>query len=151
LTVNDIKRIAGSTSRLDFYEYRPPTDPSYLAQEDDPIWGELTIRQDGTRRVLKQKDGRDCLFLGEKGCELSMAVRPLVCRLHPYTYDVKGLGVVLDPRCLLAHQESGEDLIPAIGMTTAQAQAWHLQLYEEIFIHEEIESNEDWHNLRPAV
>jgi len=149
--VNDIKRIAGHTSRLDFFEYRHPADPSYLDQEDDPVWGARTISSDGTRRVLKQKDGRDCLFLGEAGCELSMAVRPLVCRLHPFTYDAGGLAGVLDPRCLLAHQDSGEELIAAIGMTLAQAQAWHMQLYDEISTQEGIECNEDRHNLRPAV
>lgn len=101
--------------------------------------------------MLKQKNSLDCTFLTEHGCELSMAVRPLVCRLHPYTYDVKGLAVILDPRCLLARQGSGEDLIQAMGMTSSLARDWHRQLYDEISIHEEIEDNEDRHNLRPEV
>ena len=151
LTVGDIKRIAGYIARLDFYEYRRPLDPLYLDQNDDPDWGRQTIRSDGTRRVLKQKEGRDCLFLQENGCLLATAVRPLVCRLHPYTYTRGGLAGILDQRCLAARQQSLEMLPAEFGMSYVQAQAWHLQLYNEIFVHEGIECNEDWHHLRPAV
>lgn len=149
--MEDIKRIAVHVSRIDFYEYRRPKDLMYLDQEGDPAWGAQTICGDGTRRVLKQNNGQDCLFLGENGCQLSLAVRPLVCRLHPYTYTMGGLAGILDQRCLLGQLGSEEDLIEALGMSFAQAQAWHLQLYNEIFMDEGTEHNEDRHHLRPAV
>jgi len=145
LTVGDIKRITEYVSRGDFYEFRFPADPSYLDQDDDPIWGLQTILNDGRRRVLKQKDGRDCLFLDNKGCQLPMLVRPLVCRLHPFTYTSSGLEEVLDQRCLKAHKNPGENLIDALGMTVIQAHTWHQQLYDEIYILEEIKDNENRH------
>jgi hypothetical protein len=110
LTMGDIRRIAGYLTRIDFYEYRKPTDLQYLEQEDDPV-----------------------------------------CRLHPYTCDAGGLAEMLDHRCPLSRPETREELNAALGMTFAQAQAWHLQLYSEIFNHEGIEHHEDRHNLRPAV
>jgi len=151
LTVGDIKRIACEIERIDFFEYRRPTDHLYLEQEDDPVWGAQTISINGTRRVLKQKDAGDCLFLGERGCSLSAAARPLVCRLHPFTYTMEGLAGILDPRCLTANGSAGGDLVAALGMSLSQAQAWHLQLYEEIFLNEDTAYHEDRHHLRPAV
>jgi len=151
LTVGDIKRIAEFAARLDFYEYRAPADPSYLDQEDDPVWATQTMRPDKTRRVLKHQAEQNCLFLTPTGCQLPMTVRPLVCRIHPFTYTNTGIGVELDDRCQRARPEPGLDLVAALGMSLAQAQAWHRQLYEEIFILEGVESNEDRHRLRPAV
>ena len=136
LTGRDIQRISAHLAQADFFEYRRPADLSYLDQDDDPAWQTQTIRADGTRRVLKWKNGDDCLFLTAHGCQLPMPTRPLVCRLHPLTYTGKGLEGVLDQRCQLAHQQSGEGLIEAMGMTLAQVQDWHRQLYTEIFDHE---------------
>lgn len=133
LTMGDIQRIAAQVSRLDFFEYRTPLDHSYLDQEDDPVWAVQTILRDGTRRVLKKKNERDCLFLTQTGCQLSMEVRPLVCRLHPLTYTMDGLAEVLDQRCLSVLHEPENALITAMGMSPDQASSWHRQLYQEIF------------------
>jgi Fe-S-cluster containining protein len=133
LTIGDIKRIAAQVSPLDFFEYRKPLDHSYLEQDDDPVWGVQTILRDGTRRVLKKKNERDCMFLTDIGCQLSMEVRPLVCRLHPLTYTMEGLAEVFDQRCLSVLQEPADVLITAMGMMPDQANAWHRQLYREIF------------------
>ncbi|MDH4319207.1 MAG: YkgJ family cysteine cluster protein [Desulfobulbaceae bacterium] len=133
LTMGDVKRIASQVSRLDFFEYRKPLDPSYLDQDDDPVWAVQTIHRDGTRRVLKKKNEKDCLFLTEIGCQLSMEVRPLVCRLHPLTYTMDGLAEVLDQRCLSVLPEPAGALITAMGMNPERAMVWHRQLYQEIF------------------
>jgi Fe-S-cluster containining protein len=149
--MGDIKRIAGSLSRVDFYEYRTPLDPSYLSQEDDPVWAAQTIRRDGSRRVLKHVQGTNCIFLTEKGCQLDMQVRPLVCRLHPFTYTIAGVSEVLDQRCRQIFSGPDHELIADMSMSLELAEAWHQQLYEEIFFPEGVEPNEDWHHLRPAV
>lgn len=151
LTLGDIGRIAGFTSRIDFYEYRPPVDPSYLEQDDDPIWAAQTIRKDGSRRVLKRQDGLDCTFLGERGCTMPMEIRPLVCRLHPFTYTVAGISSPIDQRCRRAFAGPDHELIAKLNMSPVLAKGWHQQLYEEIYSQEGVEHNEDWHHLRPAV
>ncbi|GAB4336575.1 MAG: hypothetical protein Kow0089_07000 [Desulfobulbaceae bacterium] len=151
LTVGDLKRIAGRVGRLDFYEYRRPEDPLYLDQGDDPVWAGRTIRADNTRRVLKRCPNGDCLFLGGNGCVLSMDVRPLVCRLHPFTYTAAGLEGIDDPRCLAASDECGGELTTLFSMSYNQALLWHQQLYSEIFLDEERTGDEDRDHLRPAV
>jgi Fe-S-cluster containining protein len=151
LTIDDIKRIADFTSQRDFYEYRAPTDPSYLSQEDDPVWASQTIRSDGSRRVLKHITNLDCYFLTSNGCRLPMTIRPLVCRIHPYTYTIEGLSDAVDQRCRRTHLGSNQDLPKALGMSEDLAKTWHRQLYREILINEGIENNENWHNLRPAI
>ncbi len=133
LTTRDVQRITAYVGRADFHEYRRPADPTYLDQADDPAWQSQTIRADGSRRVLKWRELGNCLFLGAHGCQLPMTTRPLVCRLHPLTYTQAGLAGVLDQRCLLAHRQSAEGLIEALGMTLTQTRGWHLQLYTEIF------------------
>ena len=65
-TPGDVRRIARVHRSDEFTEFRPPDDPVYLEQDDDPVWRENVFRADGTRRVLKRQANGDCTFLGER-------------------------------------------------------------------------------------
>jgi uncharacterized protein len=131
VTEGDRSRIRDVTRRDDFWERRVPSDPGYLDQDDDPKWNEWTVAQDGTRQVVKWQPGGDCLFLGARGCALDMEVRPLICRLHPYTYTIEGLdGIAGD-----CHPEAippGKTPFEVIGLTPEDARRWHRMLYVEL-------------------
>lgn len=86
LTRDDIGRIARQTGLAEFWEMRVPRDPTCLGDEGDPNWLRYTLSAGGRRRVLRQTPAGDCLFLGPEGCRLPADVRPLICRLHPFTY-----------------------------------------------------------------
>jgi len=152
VTAGDVKRIAAACARIDFFEYRTPVNPDYRADDSDPVWQRLVFRQDGSRRVLKQQDSGDCFFLGDGGCTLSPAARPLICRLHPYLYNSGGIiEGLLDERCpshLLPH---GHTLLAALGMSLEVARQWHNMLYAEITLSDGDLLNENWTDLRPAV
>jgi Fe-S-cluster containining protein len=96
------------------------------------MWQQSVFRDDRSRRVLKQRDGGDCTFLGEQGCTLPADVRPLVCRLYPYDYDARGIRPHFAGGCPTQLLMPGETLGTAIGMTRADAELWHRQLYAEI-------------------
>lgn len=132
LTRGDLERIRDHTGRDDFDEFRRPDDPEYLDQDDDPLWRDHVFRADGSRRVLKRQASGDCVFLGQQGCELSLAVRPLVCRLYPFDYTAAGLLPQLAEGCPLELLGPGESLVEALGMRRDQAEAWHRQLYAEV-------------------
>jgi Fe-S-cluster containining protein len=132
VTPRDRHRIAAHTGRTDFWEYRVPVDPAYVAEDEaDPIWHASTVRPDGTRAVLRHQDSGDCTFLTATGCMLPTAVRPLVCRLFPYDYTAQGLqGTV--PGCPLYLLTPGQTLLEGIGIHLDDAQRWHRQLYSEL-------------------
>jgi len=132
ITPGDMRRISAVTGDHEFVEWAFTTDPAYLEQDDDPVWRQHVFRHDGCRRILKRKPNGDCLFLDFRGCRLSMDVRPLLCRLHPFTYTAEHIDPEPDagcPRYLLA---SGESLLAAIQTSWALARQWHRQLYEEV-------------------
>jgi hypothetical protein len=83
ITREDRQRIHAFSGTLEFVEWLPVMHPAYLDQDDDPIWQRHVLDRDGRRRILKRKPNEDCLFLGPQGCVLTMAVRPLLCRLPP--------------------------------------------------------------------
>ncbi|MBL7178641.1 MAG: YkgJ family cysteine cluster protein [Pseudomonadota bacterium] len=134
LTPGDLKRIQEYVRNENFYEFRIPSDPSYLAVTDDPMWKEHVFRLDNTRRVLKQDPVGNCIFLSPNGCIMSINERPLVCRLHPYEYNADGLCERLVPECPVYLLESGITLQDAIGLNPDQALQWHYLLYSEILM-----------------
>ncbi|MDX2115803.1 MAG: YkgJ family cysteine cluster protein [Planctomycetota bacterium] len=134
VTPGDIDRIARHTSRTDFWERSPVADAAYLDQDDDPIWIRATVAPDGTRRVLKRSN-QGCTFLGRAGCVLPTDVRPLVCRLYPFSYTERGIDGELPDYCptsVLAPPGSGLTMITVLGMTRDEGDRWHAQLYAEL-------------------
>lgn len=133
LTQGDVARILAHGVAHGFVEHRAPADPAHAEPDPaDPDWVHLTVRPDGTRRVLT-RPGDTCTFLGPHGCVLPTHVRPLVCRIYPFTYTARGLlGESPDycPTTVLAPQ--GEPMTRVLGMTAAEAEQWRHQLYAEL-------------------
>jgi len=133
LTTGDVRRIAGITSRKDFFEFRTPSDPVYTDQADDPVWFTSVFRTDGSRRVMKQDKTGNCVFLEGSGCRLTMRARPLVCRLHPHLYNSKQIYASISADCPLSLMESDERIENLIqGFDWKKARLWHEMLYKEI-------------------
>jgi len=152
ITVGDVKRIAAFSSRIDFFEFCSPVNPEYAADGSDPLWQRLVFRPDGSRRVLKHQESGDCFFLGPRGCQLSLAARPLICRLHPYLYDANGIkDGILDDRCPTHLLPQDNSLVATLGMSPEDARVWHNILYTEINLADGDLLNENWTDLRPAV
>ena len=120
------------TGRDDFHQFRMPDNPNYGDQDDDPVWRDHVFGQDGSRRVLKWVAGRNCVFLGEFGCQLPLEVRPLVCRLYPLEYTAAGIEPEPAAGCPLQLVPLGVGLIDTLRMNLKDARRWHEQLYEEI-------------------
>jgi len=131
VTEGDKRRIAEHTLRTDFWEDRAPSDPSYLAGDDDPTWMQNAFRPDGTRPILKRKPNGDCTFLGPQGCSLPAEVRPLICRIFPYEYTDKGLHGIAD-RCPRYVVPPGSTILDVLGMKREDAERWHRILYQEL-------------------
>ncbi len=131
VTRGDIERISRFVGYIDFFEYRVPVDPEYLAQDDDPNWLKYTVREDGSRQVLKRSPVGGCLFLTEIGCHLSLDVRPLVCRLYPFQYTEQGITGVLS-ECPIHLLTEGETILDALHMSYEEAQQWWQLLYTEL-------------------
>ena len=134
VTAGDIERITKQTGKQTFHERRAPSEPSYLDNDaDDPNWLAYTVYPSGKRRVLIQQPNGDCGFLGQTGCELSLAVRPLVCRLYPYSYNEQGLTGIDSEYCPTAMlAKSGESMADVLDIPASAAEAWRKQLYEEL-------------------
>lgn len=134
LTEGDVLRIAHHTGRIDFHDHRPPAGPEYLEpDDDDPNWLKYTVRADGTRRVLKRAPSGDCTFLGDRGCSLPAEIRPIVCRLYPFSYNeraIKGEDAAYCPRSHLA--PPGVTMLTVLGMNLDDGARWHKQLYAEL-------------------
>ncbi|MFH1886823.1 MAG: YkgJ family cysteine cluster protein, partial [Pseudomonadota bacterium] len=146
VTRGDVRRIIQAGHAIGFFEYRTPENTQYLDQSDDPVWMNHVFRPDGTRRVLQHRPGGDCVFLGEKGCLLSLEVRPLICRLHPFAYSAEGIYTELSPGCPEHLLTPPETVLSNLGMSLAPALAWHRMLYEEICDH-----HDDRFDFRLAV
>ena len=132
VTKGDIERIHQFLGSGNFFEYRTPCNSAYVEQDDDPNWLKYTLHEDGTRRVLKRAPARvGCSFLTETGCLFPVNIRPLVCRLYPFTYNEQGITGVLSecPEQLL---QDGETIIDALGMSYEEARDWWILLYTEL-------------------
>ena len=132
LTPGDVRRIRAVTGNVLFTEWMPTTEPAYLDQDDDPVWRQHVFGSDGSRRILKRQANGDCIFLSSGGCRLALAVRPLLCRLHPFTYTGYRIDNEPDSDCPKHLLVSGESVFEAIHTSMELAQQWHRQLYEEI-------------------
>ena len=141
----DRARIAALTGRDDFTAF-VVADDEYLDQSDDPTYGRLVFRPDGSRRVLNRADNGDCTFLGDAGCTLPLETRPLICRLYPYDYTEEGLRDELSHGCPTQLLRSGETLLTALDMNRAAAERWRTQLYVELQMEK---TDADRPDLRP--
>ncbi|UCF90545.1 MAG: YkgJ family cysteine cluster protein [Desulfobacterales bacterium] len=142
VTPGDVRRIHAQTRRNDFYEFRKSSDSAYEDQGDDPRWAAHVFRPDGSRRVLKLDAAGNCIFLMSHGCSLSLNIRPLVCRLHPYNYTARGLDPEPAMDCPVDLLTLGQRLDEVIaGFGQAEAPLWHRMLYTEIL--GECRPNED--------
>jgi Fe-S-cluster containining protein len=142
VTEGDKQRIAEHTGRDDFFEDRKPADPVYLQQDDDPNWLRWAFHPDGSRPVLVRRAGGACTFLGERGCTLPLEVRPLVCRLYPYTYTERGIDGVSDG-CPREVVPPGRTLLEVLDMDRGAAERWHRMLYAELRTRQRCRDAED--------
>jgi uncharacterized protein len=131
-TPGDVERIAAHTGLSDFHEVREAGKASYLEQDDDPAWTQFVFHGGTSRRILKKQENGDCLFLGLHGCRLPLEVRPLICRIYPYSYNEHGIKDELAEGCPLELLRPGQGLIQALDMNRLDAERWHKQLYQEI-------------------
>ncbi len=137
VTLEDVRRIArhraeSGGENSDFTEFRTPAYSVYDQSIEDPFWHGHVLHPDGTRRVLQQKENRDCTFLGEQGCVLPAETRPLVCRLYPFDYGAEGILPRLASGCPVELLAPGKDLITELQMSADHAEKLRAQLYVEI-------------------
>ena len=133
VTMGDIARLSEQLGGAqDFWEYRQPVDPEYLDQDDDPNWNVYTLRPDGTRKVLKKTAARACIFLTETGCRFSEEVRPIVCRMFPFTYTEHGIDGIDESECPVHLLQDGQTLLAALDMWQEKAEKWRKMLYDEL-------------------
>ncbi len=142
VTTGDVARIerhvaregGSQLARHEFHEWRVPPDPSYVEPDAlDPRWVELTVRTDGTRRVLKQKENGDCTFLGPQGCTLTKEVRPLICRLYPLAYTEQGVQGEAAEYCPIVQLAPPEGrMMLLLQMEELEIRRWHTMLYREL-------------------
>ena len=132
ITPGDLARIRAYTGDDRFVEWIHSTDPAYLEQDDDPVWRCHVFGSDGFRRTLRHLPNGDCYYLTAQGCRLPLEVRPLLCRLHPFTYTADHLDQEPAAGCPRHLLNKGESVFDAIQMPVALAGQWHRQLYEEL-------------------
>jgi Fe-S-cluster containining protein len=130
-TAGDRERIAAHTGTRDFWEYKYPCEPSYLEQDNDPNWLAWGFRPDGTRPILRHRPNGDCCFFSAAGCALPMEIRPLICRLYPFTYTERGIDGVSN-ECPREVIPAGHTILEVLGMKLADAIRWHELLYAEL-------------------
>jgi hypothetical protein len=149
LTTGDVLRIARFLNASNFFTFEVP-DLIYTDPGDDPAWIALTVRPDGCRRAMKRTTGKNCTMLAENGCILPMTLRPLVCRLHPYTFTEAGISGV-DPACPISHEDNWPVLLEQLGMAIGEARRWHQLLYCELHGDKTAACPEDFQESLPAV
>lgn len=133
VTLGDIERIRACAGQDSFCDFKPPQNPIYTDQDDDPVWRDMVMGQGNIRRVLKKKENGDCHFLSPVGCLLPLDARPLVCRLYPYSYSDRGIAGVDPYRCPAVLLGPSQDIICALGMDDFnEVLRWHAMLYAEI-------------------
>lgn len=144
LTLGDRQRIESHCGSAGFSERRPPADPGLLEFDpDDPNWVRWTVGADGARRVLKRRPDGDCTFLGAAGCTLPGEVRPLVCRLYPFTYTENALTGDDPAYCPTTLLDPGRiGMLKILDMNAAGAERWRRQLYDELRRDAESEGSE---------
>ncbi len=132
VTCGDVERIAAVTGSGDFWEMASADDGEFAAGRVlDSVWGRV-FGVDGRRRVLRHGVGRGCFFLTPDGCSLSLAVRPLLCRLYPFDYNETTIKGVYGPLCPEPERGNGALLLASLAMNRDVAEEWRCALYEEI-------------------
>ncbi len=140
ITDADLDRIRLHTGRDDFHEFRFLADHYYAPDNwpdaEDPHWHRLVFRaSDSKGQALRRRPAGDCWFLGTGGCLLPVAVRPLICRIHPYYYSEQGL-LRLDTGYCPSGTFDGfagmDEAAAAFGVSREQAELWRRQLYAEL-------------------
>lgn len=93
VTSGDIARITAFTGRTDFYSLEPVAEEHKYSYENPwncPDSGKIYVKyffdEEGRRNILKKNDKGGCIFLAQDGCMLPMDVRPIICRLYPYSW-----------------------------------------------------------------
>lgn len=133
LTIGDVNRIRSSGVSDQFWEYAAPTDED--SQPDfsyDPVWSRI-FGEGGKRRILRHREGgTDCRFLTAGGCELPLAVRPLVCRLYPFDYTATTIKGVDGHFCPSPEKDYAPLLLASLEMNHDDAEACRKQIYAEI-------------------
>ena len=133
VTRGDLRRIGAATGKQDFHECAI-APAANRGDGEDPVWDRI-FSPDGNRRVLrhKQEENRnDCCFLGEKGCALALADRPLICRLYPFEYDAVAIKGVSAHHCPEPERHSNPLMLALLGMNRDEAEEWRKMLYAEI-------------------
>jgi Fe-S-cluster containining protein len=148
VSAGDLVRIAAHAGRTGFWNCQPPADESYVDAGADPVWRQRAFRPDGTRPILHRRPDGDCTFLGAHGCTLPLEVRPLVCRLYPYTYTEKGINGV-DESCPPGVVAPGGTILKVLDLRLADAIRWRQMLYTELLTGEPCDERR--FDLRPAV
>ena len=131
VTAEDIHRIRQATGEKDFTVLEAVSGP-YAEQGDDPAWSQYVLAN-RERRVLKRREDGSCHFLGQEGCVMDLATRPILCRLYPYEYAEKGIQG-LDGQCPVSRSGDPDGDLKEMGMAPGCLEAWHRQLYQEIRI-----------------
>ncbi len=132
LTAGDVSRIRGAGVREEFQDYAAPTDREASPDfSHDPQWSRI-FDADGRRRILRHREDGGCWFLTGRGCSLSPAARPLVCRLYPFDYTGTTIKGVYGHLCPLPERDNTPLLLAALGMNRDEAEQWRRQLYAEI-------------------
>jgi Fe-S-cluster containining protein len=130
LTDGDVLRISTYRGNRDFLSVEPPV-PEEIEPVYDPTWLPRLLRQDHLVRVLARTPEKKCVLLTENGCCLPLEQRPLICRLHPYTYTEHGpMGI--DPSCPISKSPDGLALLESMQMPVSRAKGWVTLLYEEL-------------------
>jgi uncharacterized protein len=138
LTLGDIERITAATGQRDFVELRPCPRLSAKERSDydyDPNWLRFITLPGNYNRLLKKTRAGDCVFLSANGCMLTEEVRPLICRLYPYSYNEFGLiGLVVNEMigCPIHLLGTGEDIFNNLHMPRIVADDWRVMLYNEL-------------------
>jgi Fe-S-cluster containining protein len=140
-------RIAASTGEQEFWEHAHPDDPYYWDQDDDPDWRNWASRPGGSRPILRRQPSGDCRFLTSTGGTLPLDVRPLVCRLYPYTCTECGIDGVSED-CPGELIPPGQAILPVLEMRKADAIRCRRMLCTELRAKEA--RNADRVDVRPA-
>lgn len=139
LSLPEVHRITAVTGlKPEAFTVMERIDPTEMAGliSMSPITRSLLVRDTIVRlKTTPSHMGEtvnSCVFLGEKGCTLDKSVRPLGCRLFPFTYNplvaerTGGRGGLVrlptEPECLAAERESSDDdkLATSLGMTRTE-------------------------------
>ena len=148
ITSGDIERISQASDIHDFYSSEPLT-PEYFDGGGDPDWNNLILDENGCRKIVRQTETGNCIFLSEKGCRLKPDIRPLLCRIYPYDFTGRKI-VGISNYCPVSADNSWQEVLNLSQMHYHAAQEWIKQLYDEIY-HEKVQPDNNKHVSTPNI